>query len=88
MSFPATDNNLKLLALTTLKLKLGLYLKRLKLFLNLTPMRLFGKGWDEVEMQIMSIPQTHVIYYHQQESPLFLLLFLFVLKMMRFLQAV
>jgi len=40
--YVTTGNNLKLQTLITQKLKLALYLKRLQLFLNLTPMRCFG----------------------------------------------
>jgi len=41
--YATTGNNLKLQSLFTLRLKLGLYLKRSELFLNLTPMRFHGK---------------------------------------------
>ena len=40
--YETTGNNLKLQALIILKLKLVLYLKRLQLFFNLTPIRFRG----------------------------------------------
>jgi len=46
--YVTTGNNLELQTLIILKLKLVLYLKRLQLFLNLTPMRFHGNDVDKL----------------------------------------